>query len=49
MLYRKHVIQQGGLPRRDTTDEPVVKKHLLELTSVCEEVANIIEDNLTGG
>jgi hypothetical protein len=33
----------------EETDDPVVKKHLLELTSVCEEVANIMEDNLTGG
>jgi hypothetical protein len=33
----------------EETDNPVVKKHLLELTSVCEEVANSIEDHLTGG
>ena len=33
----------------EQTDDPVVKKNLLELTSVCEEVANSIEDHLTGG
>ena len=31
------------------TDDPVVKKNLLALMSVCEEVANNIEDHLTGG
>jgi hypothetical protein len=31
------------------TDDPVVKKNLLELTSVCEQIANSIEDRLTGG
>jgi hypothetical protein len=29
--------------------DPVVKNNLLELTSDCEEVANNIEDHLTGG
>jgi hypothetical protein len=33
----------------EQTDDPVVKNNLLELTSVCEEVANSIEDHLTGG
>jgi hypothetical protein len=33
----------------EQTDDPVVKKNLLELTSVCEEVANSIEDHLTCG
>src|ERR1700726_2088455 len=33
----------------EQTDDPVIKKNLLELTSVCEEVANSIEDHLTGG
>ena len=31
------------------TDDPVIKDELLELASVCEEVANNIEDHLTGG
>jgi hypothetical protein len=33
----------------EQTDDLVVKKNLLELTSVCEQVANSIEDRLTGG
>ena len=35
--------------RAEQTDDPVVKNELLELASVCEEVANNIEDHLTGG
>jgi hypothetical protein len=35
--------------RAEQTDGPVVKNELLELASVCEEVANNIEDHLTGG
>ena len=31
------------------TDDPVIKAELLELASVCEEVASNIEDHLTGG
>jgi hypothetical protein len=30
------------------TDDPIIKTELLDLTSVCEEVANNIEDHLTG-
>jgi hypothetical protein len=30
-------------------DDPVVKNDMLELALVCEEVANDIEDHLTGG
>jgi hypothetical protein len=33
----------------EQTDDPVVKNEMLELASVCEEVANNIEDHLTGG
>jgi hypothetical protein len=33
----------------EQTDDPVIKKEMLELASVCEEVANNIEDHLTGG
>ena len=33
----------------EQADDPVVKTELLELASVCEEVANNIEDHLTGG
>jgi hypothetical protein len=30
-------------------DHPVIKNEMLELASGCEEVANNIEDHLTGG
>ena len=33
----------------EQTDDPVVKKNLLALMSVCEEVADSIDDHLTGG
>ena len=33
----------------EQTDDPVIKIEMLELASVCEEVANNIEDRLTGG
>jgi hypothetical protein len=33
----------------EQTDDPVVKNEMLELASVCVEVANNIEDHLTGG
>jgi hypothetical protein len=33
----------------EQTDDPVNKKELLELSTVCEEVASNIEDHLTGG
>jgi hypothetical protein len=33
----------------EQVDDPVVKHEMLELASVCKEVANNIEDHLTGG
>jgi hypothetical protein len=39
-MYRKFAEQ---------ADDPVVKNELLELASVCDEVASNIEDHLTGG
>jgi hypothetical protein len=33
----------------EQADDPVVTAEMLELASVCEEVANNIEDHLTGG
>jgi hypothetical protein len=33
----------------EQADDPVVKNELLGLASDCEEVANNIEDHLTGG
>jgi len=35
--------------RAKETDDPIVKNELLELASVCEEVADNVEDHLTGG
>jgi hypothetical protein len=32
----------------EEADDPFVKNELLELASVCEEVADNIEDHLTG-
>jgi hypothetical protein len=31
----------------EQTDDPIVENELLDLASVCEEVANNIEDHLT--
>ena len=33
----------------EQADDPVVKTELLELASVCDEVANNIEDHMTSG
>jgi hypothetical protein len=33
----------------EQTDDPAVQNEMLELASVCEEVANNVEDHLTGG
>jgi len=33
----------------ERSDDPVVKNEMLELASICEEVANNIEDHLPGG
>jgi len=33
----------------EQSDDPVIKNEMLELASVCEEVASNIEDHLTGG
>jgi hypothetical protein len=40
VMYRKLAEQ---------ADDPVIKNEMLELACVCEEVANNIEDHLTGG
>jgi hypothetical protein len=40
VMYRKLAEQ---------ADDPVVKNEMFELASVCEEVANNIEDHMTGG
>jgi hypothetical protein len=33
----------------ERTDDPMAKEELLDLAATCEEVANNIEDRLTGG
>ena len=33
----------------EQAEDDVIKNETLELASVCEDVANNIEDNLTGG
>jgi hypothetical protein len=33
----------------EQSDDPVIKNEMLELASVCEDVATNIEDHLTGG
>jgi hypothetical protein len=42
---------QAALYRKlaEQTDDPVVKNELLALAFVCDEVADNIEDHLTGG
>jgi hypothetical protein len=35
--------------KAEQADDPIVKNELLELASVCEEVANNIEDHQTAG
>jgi hypothetical protein len=40
VMYRKLAEQ---------ANDPVIKNEMLELASVCGEVANNIEDHLTGG
>jgi hypothetical protein len=51
MNYDEYLREEAVKYRRlaeQATDE-FVKKELLELAQVCEEVANSIEDRLTGG
>jgi hypothetical protein len=33
----------------EQSDDPVIKNEMLELASVCEDIANNIEDHPTGG
>jgi hypothetical protein len=33
----------------EKTEDPLIKQELLELAEICEEVANDIEDRLSGG
>jgi hypothetical protein len=51
MDWPDYLRDQAEMYRRlaEQADDPVVKHEMLELASVCEEVANNIEDHLTGG
>jgi hypothetical protein len=46
-----HLRGQAAMYRKlaEQTDDPIIENELLDLASVCEEVANHIEDHLTGG
>ena len=51
MDWADYLRDQAAMYRKlaEQTDDPVVKNEILELASVCVEVANNIEDHLTGG
>ena len=51
LVWPDYLRDQAAMYRHlaERADDPVVKNELLELASVCEEVANNIEDHLTGG
>jgi hypothetical protein len=51
MDWPDYLRDQAAMYRQlaEQADEAVVKNEMLELASVCEDVANNIEDNLTGG
>jgi hypothetical protein len=51
MDWHDYLRDQAAMYRKlaEQTDDPIVKNELLELASVCEEVASNIEDHLTGG
>jgi hypothetical protein len=51
MDWPDYLREQASMYRQqaEQTDDPIFKKELLELASVCEEVANNLEDHLTGG
>jgi uncharacterized protein Yka (UPF0111/DUF47 family) len=51
MDWPDYLRDQAAMYRQlaEQTDDPVVKKEMLELASVCDDVADSIEDHLTGG
>jgi hypothetical protein len=51
MEWDDYLRQQAATYRQlaETAEDPFIKQELLELAAVCEEVANNIEDRLTGG
>jgi uncharacterized protein Yka (UPF0111/DUF47 family) len=51
MDWPDYLRDQAAMYRRlaEQTDDPVVKNEMLELAAVCDDVADSIEDHLTGG
>jgi hypothetical protein len=51
MHYSDYLREQAAKYRKlaETAEEAFVKQELLELATVCEEVANEIDDQRTGG
>jgi hypothetical protein len=51
MDWDDYLRQQAAIYRQlaEQTEDAFIKKELLELAAVCEEVADNIEDRLTGG
>jgi len=51
MEYSDYLREQAANYRKlaDEATDPVVRKELLDLATVCEEAADNIEDHLTGG
>jgi hypothetical protein len=51
MDYADYLREQAAKYRElaAKTDDPLIKQELLDLASVCEDVADTIEDHLTGG
>jgi hypothetical protein len=51
MDWADYLRDQAAMYRQlaEQADDPVVKNEMLDLALVCEEVANNIEDHLTGG
>jgi hypothetical protein len=48
LLPNWRIVQQWA-QLSEKTEDPLIKQELLELAAVCDEVANSIEDRLTGG
>ena len=51
MLYDDYLREEAAKYRRlaELTEDETLKRELLELAAVCEEVANAAEDSLTPG
>jgi hypothetical protein len=51
MLYDDYLRDEAAKYRMlaEQTEDEALKRELLELAAVCEEVANAVEDNMTAG